>query len=165
MASNTLPRPSSLRNQHRHRSCSGTAPIGRQSSGSALRVRRGRRGVPRHSRDDDRRGYDLCQSFGWKQGMHWKPGGGEDVLRCDRNVYDRSSRHEFPGHKSDEALVYAGIVQGLSTPFLTLIVLLITSNRRIMGEGVNRRAMNPLGGLTTAALFAARACLVYFWIK
>jgi Mn2+/Fe2+ NRAMP family transporter len=59
-----------------------------------------------------------------------------------------------------KALVFAGIVQGFSTPFLMLIVMLITNNRRIMGQWVNTRAMNVLGWLTTAAMFAATIGLV-----
>jgi len=44
-----------------------------------------------------------------------------------------------------KALVWAGIVQGFSTPFLLLIIMLLTSNRAIMGRWVNTGAMNALG--------------------
>jgi Mn2+/Fe2+ NRAMP family transporter len=64
-----------------------------------------------------------------------------------------------------KALVWAGIVQGLSTPFLMLIMMRMTNNRRIMGQWVNTRLLNVLGWTTTVAIFAAAAGLVYFWIK
>jgi Mn2+/Fe2+ NRAMP family transporter len=56
-------------------------------------------------------------------------------------------------------------VQGVSTPFLMLLVMLITDNSRIMGRWTNTRLMNLLGWLTTAAMFAAMAGLRYTLLK
>ena len=66
----------------------------------------------------------------------------------------------FFGINPMKALVFAGIVQGVSTPFLMLLVMRITNNRKIMGRWVNTRAMNVLGWLTTVAMFAATVGLV-----
>jgi Mn2+/Fe2+ NRAMP family transporter len=63
-----------------------------------------------------------------------------------------------------KALVYSGIVQGFSTPPLLLLILLMTNNRAIMGEQVNSRAMNLLGWITVAAIFAASIGLVVTWL-
>ncbi|HEX5514324.1 MAG TPA: hypothetical protein VFY81_08005 [Gammaproteobacteria bacterium] len=41
--------------------------------------------------------------------------------------------------------MWVGIVQGFSTPPLMLLIQLRTSNRTIMGDRVNRRAMKLLG--------------------
>jgi Mn2+/Fe2+ NRAMP family transporter len=46
-----------------------------------------------------------------------------------------------------------------------LLVMRITNNRRIMGKWVNNRAMNVLGWLTTAAMFAAAIGLVVTMLK
>jgi len=40
---------------------------------------------------------------------------------------------------------------------------LMTNNRTIMGDKVNGRAINILGGVTTAAIFAASVGLVASW--
>ena len=53
------------------------------------------------------------------------------------------------------ALVWAGIVQGFSTPPLLLLIMLMTNNRKIMGDKVNTRWMNALGWTTTTAVFSA----------
>jgi Mn2+/Fe2+ NRAMP family transporter len=71
----------------------------------------------------------------------------------------------FFGINPMKALVFAGIVQGFSTPFLMLLVMLITNNRRIMGRWVNTPAMNVLGWLTTAAMFATSIGLVVTMLK
>jgi Mn2+/Fe2+ NRAMP family transporter len=71
----------------------------------------------------------------------------------------------FFGINPMKGLVYAGIVQGFTTPFLTLIVMRITNNRRIVGQWVNTRPMNVLGWITTAAMFGAAGALVILWLK
>ena len=63
------------------------------------------------------------------------------------------------------ALVWAGVVQGFSTPPLLLLIMLMTNNRRIMGVRVNSAAMNILGWITFAAILAASLGLVATWIN
>jgi Mn2+/Fe2+ NRAMP family transporter len=70
----------------------------------------------------------------------------------------------FLGINPMKALVWAGIVQGFSTPPLLLLILRMTNNRVIMGERVNGRALNVLAYFTTGAIFAASFGLVLSWI-
>jgi Mn2+/Fe2+ NRAMP family transporter len=46
-----------------------------------------------------------------------------------------------------------------------LLLMRMTNNRKIMGRWVNTTALNILGWLTTAAIFAAAVCLIIFWLK
>jgi Mn2+/Fe2+ NRAMP family transporter len=46
-----------------------------------------------------------------------------------------------------------------------LMIMLITNSRAIMGKWVNGRAINILGWITTAAIFAAAIGLVVVWIR
>jgi Mn2+/Fe2+ NRAMP family transporter len=62
-----------------------------------------------------------------------------------------------------KALVYSGIVQGFSTPPLLLLIMLMTTNPRIMGDKVNATPLNVLGWVTVAAIFSASAGLVVSW--
>jgi Mn2+/Fe2+ NRAMP family transporter len=107
----------------------------------------------------------VCQSFGWKHGLHAKPEEAKafytaivvfTLLAIGLNFFDFNPM---------KALVFAGVVQGFSTPFLMLMVMLVTNNRSIMGRWVNTRAMNILGWLTTAAMFAATIGLVVTILK
>ena len=86
-------------------------------------------------------------------------------------MYFRLSKADFTEGKVNDgnkeamkALVWAGIVQGLSTPFLMLALMRMTNNHKIMGRWVNTRAMNVLGWLTAAAIFLASAGLVISWL-
>ena len=71
----------------------------------------------------------------------------------------------FFGINPMKALVFAGIVQGVSTPFLMLLLMRITNNPKIMGRWVKSRGMNVLGWLTTAAMFAATIGLLITLLK
>jgi Mn2+/Fe2+ NRAMP family transporter len=69
----------------------------------------------------------------------------------------------FLGFNPMQALVWAGVVQGFSTPPLLLLIVLMTSNRQIMGDKVNSLLLNLLGWATTLAIFAASFGLVVSW--
>jgi len=69
----------------------------------------------------------------------------------------------FLGFNPMKALVYTGVVQGLSTPPLLLRILLMTNNRRIMGAKTNSWPLNVVSTVTVAAIFAASAGLVVTW--
>jgi Mn2+/Fe2+ NRAMP family transporter len=109
--------------------------------------------------------YDVCQSFGWKHGLHTTPEESKGFYAAIVIFTLAAIGLNFFGINPMKALVFAGIVQGFSTPFLMLLVMLITNNRRIMGRWVNTRAMNVLGWLTTAAMFAAAIGLVVTMLK
>jgi NRAMP (natural resistance-associated macrophage protein)-like metal ion transporter len=108
--------------------------------------------------------YDLCQTFGWKHGLHAKFGEARAFYVSITAVTFVAMGMNFFGINPMRALVWAGIVQGFSTPFLMLIVMMITNNRLIMGRWVNKRAINVLGWITTAAMFAVTIALVAMWI-
>jgi NRAMP (natural resistance-associated macrophage protein)-like metal ion transporter len=109
--------------------------------------------------------YDVSQAFGWKHGLHWKPEEAKRFYGLIAVFTTIGMGMNFFGVNPIKALVYAGIVQGFTTPFLTLMVMRITNKREIMGGWVNRRPMNVLGWLTTAAMFAATIGLVITWLR
>jgi NRAMP (natural resistance-associated macrophage protein)-like metal ion transporter len=104
--------------------------------------------------------FDVCQSFGWRHGIHKKPGEAKAFYAAIVIFTLLAMGLNFFGINPMKALIFAGIVQGVSTPFLMLLVMRITNNSKIMGRWVNTRAMNVLGWLTTAAMFAATVGLI-----
>jgi NRAMP (natural resistance-associated macrophage protein)-like metal ion transporter len=109
--------------------------------------------------------YDLSQTFGWRYGLHRKPAEAKMFYAAIAVFTLIATCMNFFGVNPIKALVYAGIVQGFSTPFLTLSIMLVTNDRNIMGRWVNRPAINVLGWLTTGAMFAATIGLVLTWIN
>jgi NRAMP (natural resistance-associated macrophage protein)-like metal ion transporter len=104
--------------------------------------------------------YDLSQTLGWKHGLHANPKEAKKFYMAITVFTFLAMGLNFFGINPMKALVWAGIVQGFSTPFLMLLVMLITNNRKIMGPWVNSRAMNILGWVTTVSIFAAAVGLV-----
>jgi Mn2+/Fe2+ NRAMP family transporter len=108
--------------------------------------------------------YDLAQVLGWKASLHARPAEARKFYLAIAAFTLLAVGLNFLGFNPMKALVYSGIVQGFSTPPLLLLILLMTNNRAIMGEQVNSRAMNLLGWITVAAIFAASIGLVVTWL-
>lgn len=108
--------------------------------------------------------YDLCQSFGWKYGLSRKPKEAKVFYVTILVITLLGMGFNFLHLNPIKALVWAGIVQGFSTPFLMLITLRITNNPKIVGDWKNTRLMNGLAWITTIAIFAAGIGLVVSWI-
>jgi Mn2+/Fe2+ NRAMP family transporter len=108
--------------------------------------------------------YDVCQAFGWKHGLHYRPREVKKFSIAIALFTCLAVALNFIGINPMKALVFSSIVQGVSTPFLMLVIMLITTNRKIMGRWVNTRPLNVLGWLTTAAMFAASVALLITFI-
>jgi NRAMP (natural resistance-associated macrophage protein)-like metal ion transporter len=108
--------------------------------------------------------YDLCQTAGWKNGLNKRPAQAKRFYLAIAGFTVLGMGMNFLGFNPMKALVIAGIVQGFSTPPLMLLIMLMTNNRKIMGNRVNGRAINVLGWATTAAIFLASIGLIVTWI-
>lgn len=60
-----------------------------------------------------------------------------------------------------KALFYSQALYGLIAPFLVLLILLLSSNRKVMGDFVNGRWTKTMGVLGVIVMLAADGALVY----
>jgi len=107
--------------------------------------------------------YDLCQAFGWKQGLGLKPREAKLFYLSIVGFTVIAVVLNFLGFNPMKALVWSGIVQGFSTPPLMLLIMLMTNDRSIMGDKTNTLWMNVLGYGTVIAIFSATLGLVITW--
>jgi Mn2+/Fe2+ NRAMP family transporter len=105
--------------------------------------------------------YDVCQSFKLRNGLDLKLGEGKAFYGSIAAVMAGAILINLIGINPMKALVFAGIVQGFSTPPLMLLIMLMTSRRKIMGDKINRPVSQLLGWATTLLLFAASGALVW----
>ncbi len=77
--------------------------------------------------------YDICQTLGWKNGLHHKPAQAKKFYAAITVSTLVAMGLNFIGINPMKALVVAGIVQGFSTPPLMLLIMIMTNNRAIMG--------------------------------
>lgn len=104
--------------------------------------------------------FDVCQSFGWRHGLHAEPRKAKPFYAMLFLFTAAAIALNFFGINPMKALVYAGIVQGISTPFLMLLIMLATNNGNIMGRWVNTRWMNIVGWVTLLAMSGATVGLL-----
>jgi Mn2+/Fe2+ NRAMP family transporter len=107
--------------------------------------------------------YDLVQGFGRPGSLNARPREAPFFYATIAIVTVLAVALNFLGLNPMKALVWSGIVQGFSVPPLLLLMMLMTNDRAVLGERVNSRFTNTLGWITTAATFAATACLVVSW--
>jgi Mn2+/Fe2+ NRAMP family transporter len=108
--------------------------------------------------------YDLAQAIGWKSSLHAKPVEAKGFYALVAGFTVLAVLFNGLGINPMRALVYSGVVQGFSTPPLLLLIVLITNNRRIMGDKVNSLQLNALSWVTVVAIFAASVGLVASWL-
>lgn len=107
--------------------------------------------------------YDLSQTLGWPHGLSKRPKDARKFYAAIGVFTGVALAINFIGINPMKALVWAGVIQGFSTPPLLLLLLRMTNNPKIMGQWVNSRAMNLLGWATTVAIFGATLGLVVSW--
>jgi NRAMP (natural resistance-associated macrophage protein)-like metal ion transporter len=108
--------------------------------------------------------YVICQAAGWKHGLHLHFAEAKQFYGIIVVTHFIALAVNFIGLNPIKALVWAGVVQGMLSPPLMLLIMLLTTNRKIMGKWVNGAGMNVLGWLTTAVTFAAAVGVVYSFI-
>jgi NRAMP (natural resistance-associated macrophage protein)-like metal ion transporter len=107
--------------------------------------------------------YDLAQIAGWRHSLHAKPREARAFYAAIAGFTLVGVGMNFAGFNPMQALVYAGVIQGFSTPPLLLLIVLMTSSRRIMGQKANTPAINVLAWITTGVVFAASLGLIASW--
>ena len=105
--------------------------------------------------------YDVCQSFRLRNGLDYRFRDAKAFYATIVGVMIAATSMNFIGINPMKALVFAGIVQGFSTPPLMLLVVIMTSSRRIMGNKANRSLSRLLGWATTALISAASIALLW----
>ena len=70
---------------------------------------------------------------------------------------------DFLGINPIKALVWTAVINGLLSPPLLVIIMLVSSNREVMGDKVNGLGANILGWAATAIMFAAAIGMVLTW--
>lgn len=108
--------------------------------------------------------YDVCQGAGIRTGLSLKPGEAKLFYFAIAACTVTAMALNFVGINPMHALVFAGIVQGFSTPPLMVLIMVMTNRRSIMGDRTNRRAINILGWGTTAVISVASLGLIASYV-
>lgn len=109
--------------------------------------------------------YALAESLGWKEGLY-------------RNLSQAYAFYgviiismlvglgmNFIGLDPIKALIYSAVANGLVAPLVLLLIVLISSNKKIMGRWVNRKPVTVIGWFVfLVMLLAGMATIVSFYV-
>jgi Mn2+/Fe2+ NRAMP family transporter len=109
--------------------------------------------------------YDLVQSFGKHGSLHDKPRDARLFYGAIAMVTVAAVGINCLGFNPIKMLVWSGIIQGFSVPPLLVLMLIMTNDRRMMGNKVNSLGTNVLGVGTALVTFLAAAFLVVSWLR
>lgn len=104
--------------------------------------------------------YDVSQALGWKSTLSARPNEAKGFYAAILVFTALALGINLIGLNPMKVLVWSGIVQGFSTPPLMLLILLLTNDRKVMGQRVNSIGINLLGIVTLLAIFGATIGLV-----
>jgi NRAMP (natural resistance-associated macrophage protein)-like metal ion transporter len=109
--------------------------------------------------------YDLVQSFGRRGSLHDKPRDARLFYGTIAGVTAAAVAINALGFNPMKMLVWSGVVQGFSVPPLLVLMLIMTNDRRMMGDKTNGLGTNLLAGGTALVTFLAAAFLVVSWLR
>lgn len=99
--------------------------------------------------------YALAETFGWKQGLYrkWNQANafyGVIIVSTLLGVL-----MNFVGLDPIKALIYTAVVNGLVAPVVLVLIVLLSSSKKVMGERVNGWWTKEIGWLTTGIMATA----------
>ncbi len=105
--------------------------------------------------------YALAESLGWRGGLNHK-------LKQAHAFYGiiiismlMGLGLNFIGLDPIKALIYSAVANGLVAPVVLLLIVLISSNRKVMGEWVNKRSTTVLGWSVTLLMISAGLAAIF----
>lgn len=109
--------------------------------------------------------YALAESFRWKEGLYQN-------LQQAYAFYGMiiismlvGLGINFIGIDPIKALIYSAVANGLVSPLVLLLIVLISSNKKIMGRWVNKKYVTWIGWITfLLMLMAGSATIISFYI-
>lgn len=99
--------------------------------------------------------YAVAETFGWKHGLDQAPTHAKEFYAVILLSTLTGVALNFLGVGPVSALYWTSVIYGFMTPPLLAVIVLITSNRKIMNSHVNGPIANLLGWITVIASAAA----------
>jgi Mn2+/Fe2+ NRAMP family transporter len=107
--------------------------------------------------------YAVAETFGWNCSLDAKPKDAWQfyfVIALSTLV---GIAIDFLGINPMTALFWTAVINGLISPPLLVIIMLVSNNKKVMGKRVNNLGTNILGWLAAAVMFAAAIGMVLTW--
>ena len=109
-------------------------------------------------------GYAVCEAFGWRCSLDAKPAKAKEFyVILGLSTLGGPPLINLVGVNPVQAYFWTAVINGFLAPPILVVIMLVSSNRKIMGQRVNGWTSNILGWVATVAMFAATIGLVLTW--
>lgn len=105
--------------------------------------------------------YAVSESFRWRQGLYRNLGQAHAFYGVLILSVFIGLAINFLGIDPIKALIYSAVANGIVAPVVLTLIVLISSNRKIMGDWTNKRTTTILGWLVTALMLLAGAAAIW----
>jgi len=99
--------------------------------------------------------YAMSEAFGWKFGFDKHPGRAPQFYGVIALSTLVGIELNFVGISPIQALYWTAVINGFLAPLLLVLIMLVSGNRKVMGERVHTPLLGFLGWLTTVAMLLA----------
>lgn len=108
--------------------------------------------------------YAVSESFGWECSLNDRPHEARQFYSVIAVATVMALLLNFLGFNPISALFWSAVINGLISPPLLIIIMLVTNNRRVMGEKVNSMGANICGWIAAAIMFVAALGMILTWL-
>jgi NRAMP (natural resistance-associated macrophage protein)-like metal ion transporter len=109
--------------------------------------------------------YALAETFDWAHSLDHPPSYAREFYAIIAISTVVAMCLNFIGVNPINALFWAGVIEGLLSPILLVLIMVITNNEEIMGQHKNSWWLNLLGWATTTVTLLAAAGLIWTWVR
>jgi Mn2+/Fe2+ NRAMP family transporter len=105
--------------------------------------------------------YAISESLGWKEGLGYKLKQASSFYGVIIIAIVLGLLLNFIGLDPIKALIYSAVANGLVAPIMLVIIVLISSNQKIMGKHVNGPVVKTLGWVASGLMIIAGIATIY----
>jgi NRAMP (natural resistance-associated macrophage protein)-like metal ion transporter len=108
--------------------------------------------------------YAVAETFGWECRLDDKPRQAKQFYAVIAASTLVGMLINFAGINPISALFWTAIINGLISPPLLVIIMLVSNNRQVMGDKVNGAGTNIVGWLAVVVMFVAAIGMLMTWL-
>lgn len=105
--------------------------------------------------------YAVSECFGWKEGLHNKFLQAKAFYGVIIFSMLIGLGINFIGLDPIKALIYAAVFNGLVAPVVLVLIVLLATNKKVMGVQVNHRAITVVGWIATVVMIIVAVATIY----
>ncbi len=107
--------------------------------------------------------YAISETFNWTSGLDEKPRNAKRFYAVIAVTTFLGMLINFLGINPIKALFWTAVINGMVSPPLLLVIMLVANNKEVMGENVNGPLANFAGWTATVLMFAAAIGMLLTW--